>query len=85
MKITLELYKTRYTVESDQDDFTADELKGLFSRIMVVAGFPPGVIQLEEEEGGKYMYVGDKEVIISQEELEGLKGDPGLMPDKGGQ
>lgn len=75
MKITLEMYKTRYAVESDQDDFTADELKGLFSRIMVVAGFPPGVIQLEEEEGGKYMYVGDKEVIISQEELEELKGE----------
>lgn len=75
MKITLELYKTRYAVESDQDDFSADELKGLFSRIMVVAGFPPGVIQLEEEDGGKYMYVGDKEVIIRQEKLEELEGE----------
>ena len=73
MKITLELYGTRYSAEHESDEYRADELKDLFSRLLVVAQFPPSVIQADED-GGKYMYVGENEAVISKEELEELKG-----------
>lgn len=73
MKMTLELYGTRYSAEHESDAYRADELKDLFSRLLVVAQFPPSVIQADED-GGKYMYVGENEVVISKEELEELKG-----------
>lgn len=73
MKITLELYGTRYSAEHESDAYRADELKDLFSRLLVVAQFPPSVIQIDED-GGRYMYVGENEAVISKEELEELKG-----------
>lgn len=71
MKITLELYDNRYTVETinpKQNDFNGEELKELFSRLMVVAGYSPSVIDLESDSGG-YEYVGEDEIIIKKEEL----------------
>lgn len=71
MKITLELYDNRYTVETinpKQNDFNGEELKELFSRLMVAAGYSPSVIDLESDSGG-YEYVGEDEIIIKKEEL----------------
>lgn len=59
MRITLELDKNKYTVESDSNDYTADELKEMFSRLLVQATYPPSVIDLQE--GGHYEYVEDEE------------------------
>ncbi len=67
MKITLELYDTRYTVENDQNGQNAAELKDIFSRILVAASFPPSVIELED--GGRYEYVGEDEIVVKKEEL----------------
>lgn len=52
MKITLEMYDQKYTFEAPQDDFGADELKEIFSRLLVQATFPPNVI--EPAEGGHF-------------------------------
>lgn len=72
MRITFENYNIRYGVEAESEDYTGEELKSLFSRLLVVAGFSPTVI--EPEEGGTIRYVGDDEVIISREEYKKLKG-----------
>lgn len=48
MKITLEMYDHKYTFEAPQDDFGADELKEIFSRLMVQAGFSPSVLWLAD-------------------------------------
>lgn len=68
MKIALELHNTRYTVESDGDDFDGNELKELFSRIMVVAGYSPSVIELDD--GGEYEYVAEDEIVVKKEVLD---------------
>ena len=52
MRITLESYNHTYTIESEADDFTAEELKEQFSRLLVLAGFAPSVIELAR--GGRY-------------------------------
>ena len=45
MKITLEIHGCIYTVEQCGNDYTADELKEVFSRLLVSATFPPSVIE----------------------------------------
>ena len=52
MKITLEMYDSRIIYESDKNDYTANEMKEIFSRMLVQATFPPDVI--EPAEGGHY-------------------------------
>lgn len=52
MKITLEYYDAKITYEEDGNDFSAEELKEIFSRMLVVATFSPDVI--EPKDGGKY-------------------------------
>lgn len=52
MKITLEMYDSKYTYESDRNDYNANEIKEIFSRMLVQATFPPSVI--EPAEGGHY-------------------------------
>jgi hypothetical protein len=52
MKIVLEMYGSKYTYESDKNDYTANELKEIFSRMLVQATFSPNVI--EPAEGGRY-------------------------------
>ena len=70
MKITYEAYDQRYSIEYLKvDDFTAGELKHLFSRLLVASGFPPSVIDQDEEDGGSYQWVGEDEIIVSKEEL----------------
>lgn len=61
MKITLELYGTRYTVEQDSNAQDAGELVEIFTRMLVQAGFSPGVIQ--PREGGRYEceYIGSED------------------------
>lgn len=73
MKITLELYNEKYTAESEQNDYTGDELKEIFSRMMVLAGYSPSVIELDG--GGRYEYLSEDEAIIKKEEkADGLLG-----------
>lgn len=75
MKIMFEHYHNRYTIETinpKQDDFDAAELKELFSRLLVCAGYGPSVIDVAE--GGKYEYVDpDYEVVVKREYLEELE------------
>lgn len=52
MRITLERYNNKYIYESDSEDYDANELKEIFSRMLVQATFPPDVI--EPAEGGHY-------------------------------
>ena len=52
MKITSESYGHTYTFESQADDFTAEDLKEQFSRLLVLAGYSPSVIELAD--GGRY-------------------------------
>ena len=63
MLLTLELYDTEYSIETDSNEHTAEELKEMFSRLLVVAGFPPSVVELD---GGKYGYVADDEIIVKK-------------------
>jgi hypothetical protein len=61
MKITLEIYSKNYSIESKADDYRAEELKQLFSALLVCAGYPPDV--LTTEDGGHYNceYVGQND------------------------
>lgn len=52
MRITLEMNDSRIIYESDKDDYNANELKEIFSRMMVQATYPPNVI--DPAEGGHY-------------------------------
>ena len=52
MRIILEMYDSRIIYESDKDDYTADKLKEIFSRMMVQATYSPDVI--EPAEGGHW-------------------------------
>ena len=66
MKLILELYDTRYIVENTSNDYDANELKEIFSKVMVAAGDPPSVIDLGD--GGHYEYVGDNEIVVKKED-----------------
>lgn len=61
MLLTLDLYDTEYSIETDSDEHTAEELKEMFSRLLVVAGFPPSVI---DEDDVKYLYVDGNETVV---------------------
>lgn len=52
MRIILEMYDSRIIYESDKDDYRADEMKEIFSRMLVQAAYPPSVI--EPAEGGHW-------------------------------
>lgn len=56
MKITLEMYDTICSIETEGDDLDECEIKDLFSRLMVVAGYPASVI---EERGGRWGWIED--------------------------
>ena len=71
MKITLELHNEKYTAESEQNDYIGNELKEIFSRMMVLAGYSPSVIELDD--GGRYEYLSEDEVVIKKEENETTK------------
>ena len=40
MRIILETYDSRIIYESDKDDYRADEMKEIFSRMLVQATYP---------------------------------------------
>ncbi len=67
MKITYEAYGTRYTVEDERDDHDSAELKEIFSKMLVQAGFSPSVVELDD--GGGYQYVGEDEVVVKKEDI----------------
>lgn len=68
MKIAIRLHDAEYTVETPHDDYNSDELKEIFSQMMVAAGYPPTVIEIDE--GGRFEYVGDDEIVIKKEEIQ---------------
>lgn len=65
MKITFTSYNTTYSVETKSDDYDANELKEIFSRILVASGFPPSI--LESSDGGSYQYVANDEIVVRKE------------------
>lgn len=65
MKMLLQLHGAKYSIEKEGNDYYADELKEMFSRLLVCATFPPSVI--ESDDGGRYEYVEEDEVIIKKE------------------
>lgn len=52
MRIILEMHDEKYTFESQQDDYTSNEVKEIFSRLLVQATYPPSVI--DPAGGGHY-------------------------------
>lgn len=52
MKIILKMHDSRIVYSSDKDDYTADEMKEIFSRMLVQATYPPCVI--EPADGGHW-------------------------------
>ena len=60
MKISLELYDKTCRVESERNEYRADELKEIFSRMLVLAGFDPSVIQCEDGGGYECKYIGEE-------------------------
>jgi hypothetical protein len=67
MKITFESYKKKYIVETDYEDANSKEIMELFSRLLVAAGFPPSVIQ-DENEGGSWEWVQEDEEVVKRRE-----------------
>lgn len=57
MKIILEHYDEKYIVESQANDYNSKEMKERFNRLLVMAGYPPSVL---EEEGGHWEWVEDR-------------------------
>lgn len=80
MKLIFESYGTRYTVETNQDDYNSGELKEIFNRMLVQAGFPPNVVD-NLENGGRYEYLGDGEIVIKKERLEELEEKEARLDD----
>lgn len=68
MKITFEQYGVKYTFEDNNDDHDASYIKDVFSRMLVVSGFPPSIIDCIE--GGKYKYVDEDEIVIKKNLVE---------------
>ena len=66
MKLTLEMNDCKYSVETPYDDTLGNKLKETFARLLVVAGYPPSVIEFDD--GGSYLYVGKDEEIVKKEE-----------------
>lgn len=52
MKITLEMYDAKYSYESERETYSANEIKEIFSRMLVQATYSPDVI--DPAEGGHY-------------------------------
>lgn len=48
---------------------TADKLKDVFARLLVCAGFPPSVLNTDDEEGG-WVWLSKDEKIVAREEEE---------------
>lgn len=67
VKITLEMYGNTYSVEEAKADTLADDLIELFTRLLVVVGFPPSVIRLPEDEGS-YVYLAENEEVVEKKE-----------------
>lgn len=65
MKIIFTSYNTIYSVETESDDYDGNELKEIFSRILVTAGFSPSVI--EDPDGGSYQYVSEDEIVVRRD------------------
>lgn len=59
MKITIEVYEKMYSFESSSNDYTSDQMKEVFTRMLVLCGYPPSVI--ETADGGRYEceYIGE--------------------------
>lgn len=69
MKIMLEHGGIRVTVEMDELDSGAGEVIEMFTRMMVVVGWSAGVIQLADDDGGRYVYVGEDEEVVKRKEV----------------
>lgn len=52
MRLVLELHGIKHVYESDNEDYSAGEMKEIFSRMLVQATYPPSVIA--PAEGGHY-------------------------------
>lgn len=52
MKLTLEMYDNKYTFETDKDDYNGDQMKEIFTRMLVQAGYPASVIDCAD--GGHF-------------------------------
>lgn len=63
MKITVEHYNRKYSIEVE-DDLDANTLKDHFNRLLVLAGFSPSVIDFRD--GGRYEYVGEDEEVTKK-------------------
>lgn len=70
MKLTLEMYDKKYSVESSANDYTSPEMKETFSRLLVCAGYNLNTIEFDD--GARYEIIEENETIIKQERLNEL-------------
>ena len=69
MKISFEHYGSTYEVTPSNNDLGSDEVKELFGKLLFVAGYCPKEIESPE---GAYVFVGEDEMVISQEKYDEL-------------
>lgn len=72
MKISIDSYGTTYEIITKQDDYDAGELKEMFSRLLVLAGYPPSVM-VDKDDSGIYAWLENDETIIKMPLLDELK------------
>lgn len=68
MRMELEIHGATYIAEVQNDDMTGDDVMELFSRLLVVAGYPPSVILLPGDDEGRYEYIAEDEEIVKRKE-----------------
>ena len=48
MKLSLEMYGVNYSVETKQNDFSVNEMKEMYSKLLCLAGYDKDVIEQYE-------------------------------------
>lgn len=59
----------RYRTTMLYSGHTSDRLKDLFARLLVCAGFPPSVLDTDDE-GGNWVWLSKDEQVVSKREEE---------------
>lgn len=67
MKIQFDYQNKKISIECDDNCVFGDDIQELFSRMLVVAGFPPSVIKLAYDDGS-YVYLAKNEKVVEAED-----------------
>ena len=72
MRIEFEQYGDKYILETNSEECLADEIKEAFSRLLVAAGYPPSVLEVE---GGSYIFLKEGEMVVDEATYERVMND----------